>query len=156
MNMFFLKFKALEEEIVLREAAFEDSPLLFKWRNDPVTRANSINTEEVKKEEHERWLEKALSNPRLKIYVAERNGEAVGTVRAEHNGSESELSWAVAPEARGQGIGRKMVREALRLTGGVITAKIKAGNQASIRIAASLGFVLQKEEDDLTWWRLRH
>lgn len=49
--------------ITARLATSEDSRDLWIWRNDPVTRAMSITTEEVAWDAHTNWYEKSLSNP---------------------------------------------------------------------------------------------
>jgi ribosomal-protein-alanine N-acetyltransferase len=58
----------------------------------------------------------------------------------------AEIGYLVAPEARGKGVGRRMVAAALDLAfgdGGLerVMAFIHAGNVGSIRLAESLGFV---------------
>lgn len=126
----------------LRPATLDDAPLLLAWRNDPDTRANSHNTAKVTLAEHRAWLEATLANPARTLWIAE-DGGPVGTVRCDH-GEVSELSWTVAPEARGKGVGRRMVALAVAEVGGRIRAEVKTGNHASARIAESAGMVLER------------
>src|SRR5690348_1550527 len=113
----------------LRRATLDDAERLWRWRNDPETRANSISTDPVPLESHIAWLKSSLRNPDRKLLVAELDGEPVGTVRIDND---RELSWTVAPEARGRGIGGAMVA-AVVFPGAV--ARIKRENLASQKIA---------------------
>ena len=131
----------------VRPATIQDAELLFGWRNDPQTRANSINTGDAPWEGHLHWLRASLKNPDRQLLVAERDGVPVGTVRIDGG---DELSWTVAPEHRGVGLGSEIV--ALVAKRGD-RAQIKCDNFASQRIAKRAGFVLWKDEPPLQEWR---
>lgn len=118
-----------------------DAEILLYWRNDPLTKAMSINTSDVSETEHLAWLAKTLSNPARKLYVAEMDGVPVGTVRADL-GNPTELSWTVAPEHRGNGYGKSMVSIAARLHRPA-KAVIKPENSASMRIAEDAGLLIE-------------
>lgn len=141
------------DTITLRPATSTDAALLLEWRNDPVTRANSFNTARVAEAEHRDWFTASLKNPQRRILIAVRDGAPVGMVRADLVGGATELSWGVAPRERGRGAGKAIVAVAVKLIGGSITARIKAGNAASARVALSAGFVLEREEGGVTYWR---
>ena len=93
-------------------------------------------------------------------YIGESEGRAIGTVHLDRKGARCELSWTVAPEARGQGRGKALVAAAIALARASapdanavdLVAMIKPENQASQRIAQSLGFRLEAEEDGLMLW----
>jgi len=141
-----------------RKAAKEDSDNLFNWRNDPETRANSLNTAEVLREEHEAWLSRTLKNPNRILFIAEEKGEAVGTMRADRLEDEDgyELSWTVAPEHRGKGIGKKMLFQAIKeVDSSVLKAKIKKENLASIKMAEAAGFLYDGEKNGVSVWVFR-
>ncbi len=140
-----------------RRANLDDAKILLKWRNDPDTRVNSINMDEVFWENHLSWLEKTLKNPSRFLFVAEERGTPIGTVRADmsEDGKEFELSWTVAPEERGKGIGKRMVSLILSedfLLGKKLKAEIKEKNIPSIKIAKSLGFQKEEVSDGLFMW----
>lgn len=133
--------------VTLRPATIEDARLLFDWRNDEETRRNSINQEPVEWDGHVAWLERSLLSPARKLYIAQQDGMPVGTVRADLQEDGSyELSWTVAPEARGKGIGKTMVMQFVAevLPDAALLATIQEGNTASEKIAAALG--LSKKE----------
>ena len=66
--------------MTLRPATLADADRLLAWRNDPLTRAMSINQNEVKFADHIAWLKRRLAagNP---PWIYEVAGIAVGTVR---------------------------------------------------------------------------
>jgi len=124
-----------------------DAKALFEWRNDPMTRAASHNTAEIRFEDHLAWLESSLADPSRLLYVAEINGEPVGTVRADQSGGTWELSWTVAPSRRGSGIGKRIASKlALSITDPV-RAEVRSGNIASMRIAEHVGMRFAREVD---------
>lgn len=129
----------------LRPATMNDARLLFAWRNDPLTRANSISTEEVAWDDHIAWLAECLQNPARQLLIAEQAGSPVGTVRIDDG---RQLSWTVAPHARGSGVGKQMV--ALVAKRGH-TAQIRRDNIASQRIAQAAGFRLVTDGEVQEW-----
>ena len=139
----------LAVDVTLRPATMDDAQILFDWRNDYETRANSLNTVPVPWEDHCRWLKASLENPRRDLIIAEVEGVPVGTVRIDR-GVGTEMSWTVSPARRVKGIGKAMVAKAC--PPGEVIAQIKAANLASQRIAEHAGF--QKIEDGaLQLWK---
>ena len=132
-----------------------DIEILLEWRNDPLTRAASHSTNEVTRDEHEKWLRATLNNPNRQLYIAEENGIPVGTVRADFDSSDGsyELSWTVSPIDRGRGVGKRMVALLANQIKGSIRAEIKVGNIASVRIAESSGMKFEYEQDGVVYYR---
>ncbi len=137
----------VEQEMILRRAAMTDAGRLYRWRTDPETRAASLNTGPIDSESHYTWLLKSLDDPNRQIYIAEYRGDPIGTVRADKMASGWRLSWTVAPEFRGRGLGIQMVRRLAASIDESIEALVKPGNAASITIAESLGMRFDKEEE---------
>lgn len=139
--------------IELRAATLEDAQLLLDWRNDDVTRANSHNIGMVTMADHLLWLERVLADSRRQLYIATSAGKPVGTLRADHYGDVCELSWTVAPSARGTGVGKQMVAQLASTIPGPLTAKVKPDNKASARIAEHAGMRLLGEHDGILLFR---
>lgn len=138
--------------LTIRRARPDDAERLWKWRNDPVTRQASRNTEEVPLEQHLRWLEGSLSRTDRVLLIAESGGEPVGTVRFDmRDDGYLEVSINLAPEARGRKMGAACLGEACDfvLAHGPIGfhAAIRRDNAASIRIFRQCGFVDFGRED---------
>ena len=142
----------LKTKLSVRSVTMEDSEILLKWRNDPQTRRASLNTKEVKREEHVQWLHGVLQDKNRKIYIAEKDGALVGTVRADYVDSICELSWTLAPCMRGYGLGKRIVALVAKQLTTKATAIIKKENKASIRIAEYVGMVFEKEEQGLLYY----
>jgi RimJ/RimL family protein N-acetyltransferase len=139
----------------LRDAVLSDGRDLFRWRNDPETRVWSRDTSDVSWDEHLTWLKSALRNPNRQLLIAEDARGAVGTIRLDLLDGVWEMSWTVAPEHRGKGVGAAIVRLAVsRMTEERVFAEIKASNFASRRIAEKSGFRLRGDRDGmLVYWR---
>ncbi|MEO9275377.1 GNAT family N-acetyltransferase [Marinomonas sp. 5E14-1] len=138
----------------LRTATLADAKILLAWRNDPQTRAASHNTDEILLENHLAWLESSLKKPeQRRLWVAELDGNLVGTCRADKEDNGWELSWTVAPEARGQGVAHKMLSKLIDTFQQPLTAQVKKDNMASMKVAERLGFVIEKEESGVLFYR---
>lgn len=136
--------------MTLRLAQLSDSSLLFEWRNHPSTREASHNTEPLSLPDHERWIDKTLSNCDRILLIAEEDGVPVGTVRGDWQSWGKygiyELSWTVAPAARNRGVGTQMVALAVKHFRHQVRAEIKDWNTPSIRIAERAGLSLERQE----------
>lgn len=137
------------ETLRLRPATAADAALLLAWRNDEATRLASHNTAAVEADAHVRWLDALLRDPARRLFIAVEHGEPVGSVRADRDpdGDCHELSWTVAPAARGRGIGARMVRLLLSEVSGPVRAEVKPGNAASVRIAEAAGLHFEAERE---------
>lgn len=129
--------------IRFRDATMNDADLLLRWRNDPLTRMMSKGSDAIDIEEHVRWLNGVIKDKCRQLYIAFHEDRAIGTMRVDWSGdSVGELSWTIAPEARGDGYGRVMVHQFCRMVGGRLRATIRADNDASRKIAIYAGLSL--------------
>ena len=119
-----------------RLAGMDDAKLLFEWRNDPLTRAMSNNTEPVPWEGHLAWLEKRLARQDPHLYVIEEDGP-VGTFRVD----DDQVSYTVAPEKRRRGLATDALKLVYRHFG-PLRAEIKPENIASIKAAERAGMIV--------------
>jgi RimJ/RimL family protein N-acetyltransferase len=148
----YLKKNVEKNKFRFRMASIEDADFLLKLRNDLETRKSSHNSQKIGKIEHVEWLKTSLKNSNRKIFIVEYKKYLVGTIRLDKKKDIVELSWTVAPEARGQGIGREMV--ALFASGikGPIRAEIKVANEASKRIAEYAGMRLGRAKNGILYF----
>ncbi len=136
--------------ITFREVTPNDSTILLEWRNDPLTRNNSISMEEVHKDDHEKWLEGVLVDPNVKLLIALFEGNEIGTVRGKKDSAgEWYISWTVSPNQRGKGLGKQMVKAFVSTLSGSIKAIVKDGNVASSKIATYAGLEQISEENGI-------
>ena len=127
--------------LILRPVTMADAGLLYGWRNNPETRRNSRTRSVVPWSDHQAWLAAGIASSDWIIRIAEGNGEPVGVVRAERLSHGWELSWTVAPHARGRGIGSRMLRMFVVGLDGRLVAIIRCDNVASAEIAAAAGLM---------------
>ena len=141
-------------ELKLRNATANDGELLLSWRNDPSTYKYYFTPEPVDREVHFEWFRKSLETPTREIYIAERDGTPVGMVRIDLTAAgEKELSWAVAAQARGQGIGTALLKTIRSQVKGVLLAEIMIENAASTKMAELAGFTHEKTENGVVFYR---
>lgn len=137
---------AVDADVTVRRAVLEDAPLLHAWRNDPTTRQASRSSDEIPWDDHVRWVDRVLHDPARQLYVAERTGVPIGTVRWDHLGGRNwEVSITVAPQVRGQGLAVPMLRageDALRVDGGArLIATVHIDNVPSRRLFERAGYL---------------
>jgi L-amino acid N-acyltransferase YncA len=133
--------------IEIRPADAGDSRTLFDWRNDPVTRASSVSTDEVAWSDHETWIANTLGSHDHAIYVAELSGVPIGVVRFDSGPDRTDVSINLSPLFRGRGLGPEVLAAAIAeydattTTPMPLSATIRTENNASIRLFSTLGFV---------------
>ena len=141
--------------LFLRNATIEDARDVFNWRNDPTTRENSFNKDEIDLESHMLWFGKRLGREDTLMYILTDGTEKVGNIRIDIGGRTGEISYMIAPDARGKGYGKKMLallektlseseagKRINKLTGSVLK-----NNKASCRCFLSNGYTQTEEED---------
>ncbi|MGY2234002.1 UDP-2,4-diacetamido-2,4,6-trideoxy-beta-L-altropyranose hydrolase [Pseudomonas gingeri] len=99
--------------VEMRVAQPQDSIALYRWRNHPLIRAVSRNTEEIAWEDHCRWLTSVLADPRRKLLIGEQGGEPAGVVRfdLEEDGL-AEVSIYLVPDATSRCRGSDLLQSA--------------------------------------------
>jgi len=133
----------------VRRVEAQDRDLILSWANDPETRRASLTTRMITDVEHATWFAARLAAADTCVFLMATmaDGVAVGNVRFERRDEAWLLSFVIAPEFRGVGLGRRMVGAALAhlaeiLGRAVVTADVRHDNPASRRILESLGFRL--------------
>lgn len=152
------------EELQVRPATELDSAMIFAWRNDPATRAVSVTTEEITWSDHQKWFATVLADPDRHLLVAQVAGQQVGVVRFDRVGEQNwEISLNLAPEARGRGRGVVSIKAGHRWLlnyeePAEILAKVRASNEASLRVFDKAGYVEVSRVDDWVHlvWRSSH
>lgn len=129
---------------VLRTARAADEDLLLKWANDALVRSNAFDSHLITPEEHHRFFTARLADhERCLFLVAEtESGVPLGQVRFDRRGDIWVISYSVAPQFRGRGLGKAILQEAIKLMqpGTIVVGEVLAENLASHRVFRSLGF----------------
>ena len=95
--------------LFLRRATTEDAKDILRWRNDPTTRENSFNKDEIDLESHMKWFVRKLGQDDCFMYMLMADDEKVGNIRIDVTNGIGEISYMIAPEHRGKGFGKKII-----------------------------------------------
>lgn len=136
----------------LRKATEADAEILFRWRNEPQTRANSFHTDSIPYEEHVAWFRAALRSSAQEIYIFCDGDVPIGQVRLSGAEDVATISYSIDSVFRAQGYGQAMLRcmENLcveRGTPNILRGYVKQKNIASQVIFEALGYTRENTAD---------
>lgn len=137
--------------ISLRPATAADSRRLWELRNEETARLVSFDADVIPFDGHDRWLAARLAQATAPIFMVRAPAaEGIGYVRFDAVDGELQVSVALAPAARGRGLGPLALREAvaaLRAQGRRerVVALIRADNPRSLAAFRRAGFVVAGE-----------
>ncbi len=139
--------------LTIRPATVRDLPAIHAIYNEAILTTTATWDEEPwAYAEREAWWREHEADPTCPVLAAEYAGETIGFAYLSWYRTKSgyrftrENTVYVAPEHHGKGVGRALMTELVGLAGGmdlhVLLAAIEATNEASIRLHASLGYVV--------------
>ncbi len=131
--------------LILRRARFiGDCLRLWRWRNEPSTRAMMRNTREFGLLSHASWLWRTLRRNDRALFVVEELGVPVGTGRLNFGGAAADVSITISQDHRGRGLAMPvialLVHEAWMAGALLCVAEARASNEPSVRAFLSAGF----------------
>jgi len=128
----------------IREVEEKDCKKLFQWANDPQTRSNSLNSTEIKYENHIKWFKSKLNDENSHLFLCYNIDEEIGLIRFEKKNDKWNVGIVIDPQARGKGFGKETLnlglQEFSKLYTDVVLAQIKEDNIGSIKIFEANGF----------------
>jgi UDP-2,4-diacetamido-2,4,6-trideoxy-beta-L-altropyranose hydrolase len=136
-----------EIDLKLRCVIEADFQLLWEWANDTATRANSFDSAPIPWDHHKVWCHTKLRDPECRLWIASTSEIGkIGVVRFDGHDSEATISITLAPQARGKGYAKRIIRSACERMFALsrvalIRALIKPENKASVRAFESAGFL---------------
>jgi len=146
-----------DKTFYLRKVLFQDAQDLLEWRNDNLTRKNSINTDVIEFEDHVKWLSRVLQSKDHHVFVMTETSQKIGTCSFFHTDSNTiTLSWTISPQQRGHKYSYVMTKMLYELipSGKNIQAIIKKTNRASQRIAKNVfNMRINATHDNVDIWR---
>ncbi|MBU0630335.1 MAG: GNAT family N-acetyltransferase [Candidatus Margulisbacteria bacterium] len=126
-------------EIKMRPAVQDDCADVYRWRNDEATRRVSFSSTEISFDDHQKWFQKSLADPKRELLIVEAEGRKIGLLRFDRlNEFSREVGINLAPEMRGQGFGAKVLA-AIPMTD-LLIARAKTNNIGSIKAFKKAGF----------------
>jgi spore coat polysaccharide biosynthesis protein SpsF len=129
----------------LRPATAADTDRLLAWRNDDGAVRTSRTGRTVAPDEHRAWLARRLDDPATRLWVAELDGEPMGSARVDVTGAQGTVSIVVDPARRGRGRGSAMLAAVQEQLAGdpqvdELVADVHVANETSRRLFAAAGF----------------
>jgi L-amino acid N-acyltransferase YncA len=138
------------ETITLRNAEPDDCEQIWSWNFAPDVRARSKRAVAVAFAEHARWFRRRIADGHDPIWVIDEDSVPVGVVRLDTSASGlTQISIALAADARGRGVGRAAIAAACHAWAQPIVAEIFADNLASRACFEACDFRSVVEADGL-------
>ncbi|GGA11881.1 UDP-2,4-diacetamido-2,4,6-trideoxy-beta-L-altropyranose hydrolase [Blastomonas marina] len=132
----------LAGSLSVRPATADDAQMMFDWRDDPATRAVSLESGALEWRGHVDWLDRVLADPARKLFVGEIGGRPVGVIRFDFSSeTRAEVSLYLDPALHGVGLG-----PALLLAGeaaadpAIVDATVLESNRPSQALFARCGY----------------
>ncbi|MDO2947307.1 UDP-2,4-diacetamido-2,4,6-trideoxy-beta-L-altropyranose hydrolase [Aeromonas simiae] len=123
-----------------------DTRRLWLWQCAPKARLYCRNPASPAWEEHVRWFEHSLRDPKRRLLRIEQGGRPVGMLRLDTIDEKlTEISILVAATATGQGIASEAIGQCVALYPELtLLAEIHPSNHASIKAFSRHGFLLDQ------------
>ena len=149
-----------EQQLKLRKARLSDLDLYFQWVNDLDARQNATSVKPILYNDHCEWFSKKIISKDAYLWVLERDETPIGQIRfdIDRHKKEATISYLIAQEYRGQGIGLSIVKMGLELffmeekNISIIIAVVKLTNEASRKIFEHLGFRISTEGNGFLYY----
>ncbi len=139
----------------------KDSELLWNWRNDTETRMMSRNSQIIKWDEHQLWLQNKLNKIDNQLYLVSEKEVPIGVIIfSKIIKNTFEISININPKYRNKGYGNKLLKLALnefgkdKVTNYKIRATIKKINKKSQRLFHKMMFKLEGSDSDYLYYSL--
>ncbi len=130
----------------IRPMIFADLALVLAWRNHPEVRRYMYTQHEITLDEHKRWFERTLQDPKKNLHIFEANQQPLGFVNFNETGNGGIVDWGffvapTAPKGSGRQLGRAALKHAFnQLKHHKVCGEALAYNKRSIQFHQSLGF----------------
>ena len=107
-------------------------------------RANAFHQQYIELNDHEIWFKKRLNDPEVIMLVIDSEFGPVGQVRFDCINSNLILSYSLARQYRGFGLGKTIIAEAIdhlpQRSSFTVIAEVKESNLSSRKIFEKVGF----------------
>jgi RimJ/RimL family protein N-acetyltransferase len=139
-------------DIRIRRAAADDAELLWQWANEPVTRANSLNSKPISWDVHQGWYAQKLRSKDCRLWIMEYKELPIAQIRYDRISADAaQISLSVARQMRGRGLGTLLLKLTLPMAAGELRvswlrAVAVCENKASQRAFEKASFTLAERQ----------
>ena len=140
------------------EVNIDDSNDIFEWRNDPIARQKSFNSDVVTLSTHNKWFENSLHNKNRYLLIAEEEGRKISVVRfdIEEEKSTAKISINLNPLERGKRLSSTVISKSISYFNIInnkriktIIAEIKENEIVNKRSFMKCGFKLKLVKENI-------
>ena len=147
-----------QQALSIRRAVEADSKDIWLWRNDPITKTNSINIDDICWDNHQLWFSKSLQNPDLFLYIGiDTENTKIGLCLFDVSGNEAKVSINLNPAFRNKKLSEPLligsIRQFYKSSSIVLHATIKHFNIASEKCFKKAGFMHIGGDDEYKYYR---
>lgn len=138
--------KKENNNVALRLATLLDCEIVFEMANDPLTRQNAFNTDQIPHEEHISWFVQKVESKQCLFCIAEIKGNVIGQIRIDltQERNQGTIDYSVHHNYRGKGYGAKILQQLLSLPEvqkiDMLIGEVKIDNIASQKSFLKAGF----------------
>lgn len=97
-------------QVSLRTITAEDCQQIYDWANHPSVRKQSFNSAPIPFENHKKWFSNKLIDKNCYFFIGELNSIPFGTIRFDVKDNIATISYSVAEQFRGQGLGTLLLK----------------------------------------------
>ena len=132
------------KDLFLREANDGDCDLYWHWANDPIVRENAYQQQQITLKNHQIWYKKNLNSPNVIMLVVDSEYGPLAQVRFDRSESNFIISYSLAMQFRGFGLGKTIISKAIeylrKFKTFTVIAEVKESNVSSRKIFEKVGF----------------
>ena len=143
-----MKWRDLNNGLILRLAREDDMLLYYKWANDPEVRKVSFYIDIIDLKTHEIWFKNRIKNDSCLLFVFEEGSIPAGQVRIERE-TQNIISISLDVKFRGKGYGVQMLQlaysEFRKVSGEILTAYIRKDNPGSLKTFQKAGYIISED-----------
>jgi len=153
----FLRSTYYQEKLVFSPAIEENCDLYYEWANEEEVRKNSFNTDKIPYETHVKWFFNKLRSEQSHLFVGYIESLPVGQIRIDVEDKVGIISYSIAKEWRGKGLGTLFLQEIpsiLEKDGiqvEILSGSVQPQNIASQKAFEKAGFQKREKEGILEY-----
>jgi RimJ/RimL family protein N-acetyltransferase len=150
-----------ESKMLIRRANLADSRDIWYWRNDELTRLNSLNQDFVSWEDHDFWFRETIAKHDVFIFIGQMGGHKIGMCRFDQDSQKMlfDLSINLNPQFRGRRLSREFLESCMESLFCIpalprsLIATVRESNIPSINLFESLNFKLIETTNGLAKYK---